>query len=1332
MTAHSKAELRTWLVNYLIAYIGCEADEIDLDAPFKDLGIGSRDAVVLSGELAELVGRAVSPLELWQHPTINDLVEFLTTPESEITAGMHSGTADCADRVGADEPVAVVGVGARLPGGICGPDGLWEFLGAGRSAVGLVPGDRWARFEDGSAQVAAALSATTRWGSFLSDVDAFDAEFFEISPREAAKMDPQQRLLLEVTYEALEHAGIRADALRRTQTGVFVGACAGEYGYLASADLSAVDAWSGTGGALSIIANRVSYFFDVRGPSVTVDTACSSSLVALHLAAQSLRSGESSLAIVGGVNLVLSPAVTRSFDAAEAMSASGRCRAFDADADGFVRGEGCAVVVLKRLSDAVRDQDAVLAVVRGSAVNQDGRSNGLMAPNPAAQMAVLHAAYANAGVAPHEVDYVEANATGTLLGDPIEARALGTVLGRARPPGAPLLIGSVKSNLGHLDAAAGIVGFIKAVLAVRHGRIPANLEFGNPNPHIPFDDLGLKVVAAPTDWPVTDYPRRAGVSSFGFGGTNAHVVVEQGPDPVAVDAAAGAGSAGVVTTLVIGGKTDERVASMAAMVAQWMDGAGAQVGLADVAHTLNHHRSRQSRFATVAACDREQAVAGLRALAAGRSAAGVVAPHQGQCRAGTVFVYSGQGSQWPGMGRQLLADEPVFAAAVDELEPIFVQQAGFSLRAVLAGGEPLTGIERIQPVLVGMGVALTKLWRSYGVHPDAVIGHSMGEVTAAVVAGALSPAEGLRVITTRSALMARLSGHGATVLPDAPVLDTALPEFRAALADVAPRPTRIPVIVTTGAKPVFDADYWAETLRAPVRLSQTLAAAGADYGTFVEVSPHPVLADAVSDTLGDDHHHSIGTLQRDTHDTWTFHTNLNRTHTTAPPETDHPAGPHPVLPPTPWHHTRHWMSAPEPSVRQPASHWLSITERLEAAVSAARPGTVLGEHVRIATTPAVHLWQASLNSETKPYPGAYRVAGVEVVPISVLVHTLSSAAAECGAAALSDVRFEQAIVVDQPRVVQVVADGESVTVSSGLTVGGSTDGWISHASARIVHTPHDDRTLQRSTPDMSACDASSVTGSRAQCGIEGQPFAWSIHSCRSAPDAFYADVVLSEASTVALADAAVDVARLVDGAGPRLLVPIAAESVRLHAGLADARGAVEVRRRDSNDNEVIVDIVATAPDGTICVDIRSLRYEAASQSESAPVTWSQVSGEQMVDELESKLQTVLARELGMPTSAVGVDRAFPELGLDSTMAMVVLRETTRLVGFEVPATMLWENPTISSLARCLADTIAAPQAADGVSEENLGGVMLDSPSGVLDELFDHVESAPAGSEHGSL
>jgi acyl transferase domain-containing protein/acyl carrier protein len=1317
MTAtFSDAELRRWLADYLITYIGCDAGDIDLDASFSDLGIGSRDAVVLSGELAELVGRAVSPVEFWQHPTINSLVEYLTTPESE----MQVSTADSADRSWAYEPVAVIGFGCRFPGDILGPEAFWRFLCEGRSAVGEVPPDRWAPFDDGSPEVAAALLGTTRWGSFLADIDAFDAEFFEISPREAAKMDPQQRLLLEVAYEALEHAGIRADSLRQTETGVFVGACAGEYGYLASTDLSQVDAWSGTGGALSIIANRVSYFFDLRGPSVTVDTACSSSLVAVHLACQSLGSGESNLAMAGGVNLLLSPVITRSFDQAEAMSPTGQCHAFDASADGFVRGEGCGVAVLKRLGDAVRDGDPVLAVVRGSAVNQDGRSNGLMAPNPAAQMAVLRTAYASAGIEAGQVDYVEANATGTLLGDPIEARALGTVLGRARPPGAPLLIGSVKPSLGHLDAAAGSAGFMKAVLAVQRGHIPANLNFQAPNPHIPFEDLRLKVVDRPTGWPASASPRRAGVSSFGFGGTNAHVVLEQRPDPVPV-AGGLPGSASAVTTLVVSGKTAERVASTAGILAQWMAGPGAGVALGEVAHTLNHHRARHAKFATVAALDREQAVAGLQALAAGRSADGVVAPHHGECLSGTVFVYSGQGSQWAGMGRQLLADEPVFAAAVAKLEPVFVELVGFSLQEVLAAGEPLVGIDRIQPVLVAMQLALTELWRSYGVHPDAVIGHSMGEVTAAVVARALTPRDGLRIIATRS----RLSG----------------PELRTALADLAPRSPRIQVISITGAPPEFHAAYWAADLDDPARFSEAVAA-GADYGIFVEVSPHPVLTESISDTLGETHHHSIGTLQRDTHDTLTFHTNLNRTCTTRPPDTDHPAEPHPVIPTTPWHHTRHWMSSPKPAHGSGASTWhsaphlIAIKERLEAAVSAPQSGSLLGEHVKIDTTPPVHLWQACLTRETKPYPGSQLIQGVEVVPVSVLLQTLITAASGCGASALSDVRFEHPVVVDQLRVIQVVADGGSVTVSSGSAADTPTDRWVGHASAQISQMPQGHGTANGGDQEMTGYSASSVTEPQQAWGIEGQPFAWSIGSYRSAVDAFHAEASLPRASTVALLDVAVHVGRLVDGSGPRLLLPVAAESIWWHSGFADSRGAVTVRRRGGEGDELVVDIFVTAPDGSRCFDIRSLRYAAVdsdlahsgSEEESPSVAWSQVPAESRVGELESRLQAIIARELGMSASAVHVDRAFPELGLDSTMAMAVLREANRLVGFEVSATMLWDHSTISSLAAYLAELLAVPEDHEDGFEEDAVELTTDPAGSVLDELFDHVESASTGSE----
>ncbi|WP_261864757.1 type I polyketide synthase, partial [Mycobacterium marinum] len=564
-----EADLRHWLVDYLVTNIGCPPDEVDPNLSLADLGVSSRDAVVLSGELTELLGRTVSPIDFWEHPTINDLAAYLTAPEP--STGAEAAVSRTV-RGSLEEPIAVVGMGCRFPGGISGPEALWQFLCDRKSSIGRVPDERWAQFDDGSPAVKALLARTTRWGSYLSDIDAFDADFFEISASEADKMDPQQRLLLEVAWEALEHAGIPPSSLRRSQTGVFAGSCLSEYGAIASTDLTQVDGWSNTGGAMSIIANRLSYFLDLRGPSVAVDTACSSSLVAIHLACQSLRMQDSNLAIAAGVNLLLSPAVFRGFDQVGALSPTGNCRAFDAAADGFVRGEGAGVVVLKRLTDAQQDGDRVLAVICGSAINQDGRSNGLMAPNPAAQQAVLRAAYTNAGMQPSEVDYVEAHGTGTLLGDPIEARALGSVLGRGRPEESPLLIGAVKTNLGHTEAAAGIAGFIKTVLAVQHGQIPPNQRFESPNPHIAFADLRMKVVDELTDWPDTGHPRRAGVSSFGFGGTNAHVVIEQGQQAASSPEA---GLTPALSTLVVAGKTPARVAATAGMLADWMEGPGA-------------------------------------------------------------------------------------------------------------------------------------------------------------------------------------------------------------------------------------------------------------------------------------------------------------------------------------------------------------------------------------------------------------------------------------------------------------------------------------------------------------------------------------------------------------------------------------------------------------------------------------------------------------------------------------------------------------------------------------------------------------------------------------
>ena len=833
---------------------------------------------------------------------------------------------------------------------------------------------------------------------------------------------------------------------------------------------------------------------------------------------------------------------------------------------------------------------------------------------------------------------------------PIEARALGTVYGRGRTDGARLLIGSVKTNLGHLEAAAGVAGFIKTVLAVQHGQIPRTLNYQMPNPHIPFQELHLKVVDEEQEWPVTGRVRRAGVSSFGFGGTNAHVVVEQAPESVGVSGSVVSVPVSMpVCTLVVSGKTADRVAATAGVLAQWMVGAGASVGLAQVAHTLNHHRTRHARFATVCAGDREQAVAGLAALAAGVAGPGVVLPHEGSCGSGTVFVYSGQGSQWVGMGRQLLADEPAFSAAVAEVEPIFVEQTGFSLTEVLSGGAPVVGIDRIQPVLVGVQVALTELWRAYGVTPDAVIGHSMGEVSAAVVAGALSLAEGLRVITVRSALMSRLAGAGAMALveldaagteallasyPEVSVavhasprqtviagppeavdaviavvaasdrlarrvevdvashhrtVDPILPELRAALADLAPQPPAIPMVstVTGDHSPRCDADYWVANLRTPVRFAEAIAAAGAAHSIFVEISPHPLLTHAITENLADVHHHALGTLTRDTPDTLTFHTNLNATHTTHPPATDHPPEPHPHLPTTPWHHTHHWIT----------------TSKRRWSAAAPKIGTLLGEGFTVSSQPVIHVWQARLAPNAKPYPGYHRLHGLEVVPVSVLLQTLLTAAGELGVAAVSAVRFEQPIMLDRPKVIQVVADGDSLRITAGSAVDGSPEPWTTHVTARLsrfVPATGDVAVPDQGLSDSADAPIAELLHAR---GVEGQPFGWSIGSYAATPSGLRArvdlDDVCLEARTAGLLDAATHIAALAGASDSRLFVPATVEQVWVADPLRAANGSVAMRRTGGDADEVVVDIDASALDGALCLGLRSLRYVAL-ESETAP------------------------------------------------------------------------------------------------------------------------------------
>ncbi|HET7501766.1 MAG TPA: beta-ketoacyl synthase N-terminal-like domain-containing protein, partial [Kofleriaceae bacterium] len=523
--APSRGEIENRLLGELAAHLRVAADTLDPARPIASYGLQSVDMVGMVGKLERWLGRKLPATLPWEYPSVEAMAAFLAADAAG--AASPAVVVEPGAPARGPEPVAIVGIGCRFPGGVVDPPSFWRLLSEGHDAITQVPAERWNVDELVSDDPTAAGKTTTRWGGFLSGVDQFDPQFFGISPREAARMDPQQRLLAEVAWEAMEDAGLVPERLAGSPTGVFIGIATGDYGHLQFERLAQIDAYTGTGNAFSIAANRLSYLLDLRGPSMAIDTACSSSLVAVYQACAAIASGDCSLALAGGVNLVLSPALAINFSKAGAMAPDGRCKAFDARANGYVRAEGVGVVVLKPLSRAVRDRDRIYGVILGGAVNQDGRTNGLMAPNPHAQEAVLRAAYARAGVTPDLVQYVEAHGTGTLLGDPIEAKALAAVVSARRDRARPCLIGSVKSNFGHTEAAAGIAGLIKVALMLHHRQIPGSLHYREPNPHIPFDQLSLCVVEALQPWPASGGPALAGVSSFGFGGTNAHLVVQE-------------------------------------------------------------------------------------------------------------------------------------------------------------------------------------------------------------------------------------------------------------------------------------------------------------------------------------------------------------------------------------------------------------------------------------------------------------------------------------------------------------------------------------------------------------------------------------------------------------------------------------------------------------------------------------------------------------------------------------------------------------------------------------------------------------------------------------
>ncbi|MFF1698112.1 type I polyketide synthase [Streptomyces sp. NPDC058257] len=740
------------------------AGAVDPERAFRDLGFDSLTAVELRNGLAAASGLTLPATVVFDYPTPAVLADHLLSAVLEpYGESPLAPTPDTAPQVVTDEPIAIVAMTCRYPGGVTSPEDLWQVLLSDGDAVTDFPADRgWdldALYDPDPAGIGTTYS---RRGAFLDGVADFDATFFGTSPREALAMDPQQRLLLETSWEAFERAGIDPNSVRGERVGVFVGSNVQDYGLVLGDAVEDVGGHVATGSAASVMSGRLSYTFGLEGPAVTVDTACSSSLVALHLAAQALRSGECELALAGGVTVMSTPGAFIEFSRQRGLSVDGRCKAFSDSADGTGWGEGVGMLIVERLSDARRNGHQVLAVVRGSAVNQDGASNGLTAPNGPSQQRVIRQALASAGLTPSDVDAVEAHGTGTTLGDPIEAQALLATYGQGRPDDRPLLLGSVKSNIGHTQAAAGVAGVIKMVMAMRHGVLPRTLHVTEPSSHVDWSAGAMELLTDRREWPAVDRPWRAGVSSFGFSGTNAHTIIEQAPETTSPENEPGEPGEPGVVPWVLSARSAEALQEQASRLRAEFEGADTTVSVADIAHTLRS-RSVFDHRAVVVGLGREEFSTGLTALAEGREAPNVVTGTAGNRGTGTVFVFPGHGTQWVGMALELLDSSPVFRTRMEECAQALGEYVDWSLLDAIQDPALMERLDVVQPALFAVMVSLAATWRSWGVEPSAVLGHSQGEIAAACVAGALSLKDAARLAVLRSKALTALAGQGGMV-----------------------------------------------------------------------------------------------------------------------------------------------------------------------------------------------------------------------------------------------------------------------------------------------------------------------------------------------------------------------------------------------------------------------------------------------------------------------------------------------------------------------------------------------------------------------------------------
>lgn len=1076
---------------------------------FREMGLDSAMTLELRDRLSAATGLKLESTVLYDHPSpaaaaaaIGELKAGASTGGSP--AGVRKQERAGHDDADADDPVVIVGMACRFPGGVRSPDDLWNLVDTGTDAIGDFPDDRgWDLATLHHPDPDRIGTSYVRQGGFVPDVTDFDAEFFGISPREALAMDPQQRLLLEVTWEALEHAGIDPALLQGTRTGVFAGAMHSGYGPSMEAAGHGVAGHLLTGTSTSVISGRIAYVLGLNGPALTVDTACSASLVALHQAVRSVRSGECSIALAGGVTVMATPGMFVELSRQRVLAADSRCKAFSAQADGTGWGEGAGMLVVERLSDARRHGHSVLAVVAGSAINSDGASNGLSAPSGVAQQRVIGDALADAGLAPQQVDAVEAHGTGTALGDPIEANALLAAYGRDRDR--PLWLGSLKSNIGHAQAAAGVGGVIKMVQAIRNATLPATLHVDEPSPYVDWEAGSVALLERARPWPETGEPRRGGVSSFGISGTNAHVILAEPPaEAEPAEEPAEEPVRPPVVPVVLSARTPDALRDRARMLA-----AGPLDPVA-AAPALTARTSLDER-AVVIARDRQEADRALDALARAEETPGVVTGRVGTGRAGepgrTVLVFPGQGGQWRGMAAELAAESPVFAARLAECERALAPYVDWSLADVLDGAPLLDRIDVVQPALWAVMVSLAELWRSAGVVPDAVVGHSQGEIAAAVVAGALSLDDGARAIALRSSVAVDLMGKGAMaviplpaervrerlgtlsiaaingpaatavagaphaiaelvagyqaegvnarVIPAAfashcPAVEPIREKILAELAPLAPRTGEIALMSSVTADwqegAELDASYWYRNLRHTVRFREAVEALIASgHTTFVEVGPHPVLVGSIGQILEEAGTDGIvtGSLRRDDGDLRRFLTSAAEAYVQGLPvaweRLTGTASARVDLPTYPFRRRRYWLTG---------TAGPSGTADLGQA-PADHP--LLGAAVDLGDGETV--FTGRLSTRAHPWLADHALSGTIVVPGTVFLEMALHAGAKAGTARIEELTVSTPMELPEDgavdlRVRVAAEDGNGLRACriSGRATGGE---WIEHATGTL-------------------------------------------------------------------------------------------------------------------------------------------------------------------------------------------------------------------------------------------------------------------------------------------